>query len=132
MRRHDKWIDVLSKVATTVEPVAGQKLAAGIVYRNKLLSVGINKMKSHPFQRQFGKNDQCIFLHAETNAIHQAIKYNYDLVRHSTLYVVRVKEEAKKIITVLSKPCVGCERCIVEFNIKNVIYTNNEGTYSLL
>ena len=85
-------------------------------------------MKSHPFQKKYGSNIKAIYLHAEVDAIKNAINYGYtDLLEQSTLYIVRQRIIEKNWCCGLAAPCVGCQRAIAAFNIKKVIYTTNKG-----
>jgi deoxycytidylate deaminase len=136
--KHSRYMNVLSKIASDIEcPVGGNaRLAACIVYRNDIVSFGVNMMKSHPFQAKYGKNPDSVFLHAETCAIKNALKYiSEDELRKSTMYICRVKfydAERKNLVFGLSRPCAGCFRCINTFNIRKVVYSlDNEG-YDLL
>lgn len=136
--KHTKYMNVLSKVAADIiNPVGGNaRLSACIVYKGDIVSFGINEMKSHPFQARYGKNADSVFLHAETSAIKNALKYiSQEELEKSTLYICRVKftdYTKKKLIFGLSKPCPGCFRCINTFNIKQVIYSLDENGYSIL
>ena len=136
--KHSKYLNILSKVAADISyPVSGNaRLAACIVFRKDIVSFGINEMKSHPFQAKYGKNKNCVFLHAETSAIKNALKYiTEDELERSTLYVCRVKFQdpsKKEMIFGLSKPCSGCFRCINTFNIRQVIFTLDNAGYSML
>lgn len=127
--RHDKYISILSKMAIAVEPVRQARIAACLVYRNEIVSFGINQMKTHPFQAQFGKNKDSIFLHAETDCIKNALReIDVDELSRCTLYICRMKyqtHEKKKFIYGLAKPCAGCERAIATFGINKVYYTIN-------
>jgi deoxycytidylate deaminase len=102
-------------------------VASALVHRNKIVSYGTNQMKTHPYQYRYGKNDQCVYWHAETLAIYNADKkLNFDKFKKSVLYVVRVKyngTEKDGFVSGLAKPCSGCMRCIQEYGIKSVIYT---------
>lgn len=133
MDRHAYHLDTLAKVASAVEKVAGAKLAACIVYKNKVISFGINQSKSHPFQLKYGSNKDAIYLHAETDAIHSALKHlSIEEFKKCTLYITRVKMSGKKECWGLSKPCDGCTRAIAEFGIKKVYYTCDDGSYKTL
>lgn len=136
--KHSKYINILSKIAADiVNPVSGNaRLAACLVYKNDIVSFGINEMKSHPFQAKYSKNSNSVFLHAETSAIKNSLKYlSHAELSKSSLYICRVKfhdPSKNKMIFGLSKPCPGCFRCINTFNMRSVIYTlDNEG-YSML
>ena len=128
--KHDKYFDILRKVAETVEPVARQRLAACLVYKNQIVAMGINKKKTHPFQQQYSKNEDAIYLHAENDCIVNALRTlsSVDLKKCS-LYIMRIKksdQKAKKYISGLAKPCCGCQRAIAQFDIKNVYYSLDE------
>lgn len=130
--KHDKIMNMLSKVAIAVEPVAQARIAAALVYKNDIIAVGINKKKTHPFQKKFGKNDNAIYLHAEIDAIKNAMyNVNTKLLEGAILYVCRVKfsdHTKKSVLLGMAKPCCGCSRAIATFGIKKVYYTlDNEG-----
>ncbi len=104
------------------------RFAAAITLRNKIVSFGTNRKKSHPFQKKFGKNEHCIYLHAEVNAIKNALKHcSVDDLKKSTLTVLRAKDSKR----LLAKPCDGCMKAIIEFGIKTVYYTTEEGIEKL-
>jgi tRNA(Arg) A34 adenosine deaminase TadA len=132
MSKHKKYFDILHRVAETVEPVARQRLAACLVYKNQIVSMGINKRKTHPFQQQFAKHEEAIFLHAETDCIVNALRQiDADDLKRCSMYITRIKksdENAKNFISGLAKPCDGCQRALAQFDIGNVYYSlDNEG-----
>ena len=102
-------------------------VSAALVYRNRIISFGINQMKTHPYQMRYGKNKQCVYWHAETLSIYNADKkLGFDKFNKSTLYVARLKyknTEKENFVSGIAMPCEGCMRCIKEYGIKNVIYT---------
>jgi deoxycytidylate deaminase len=119
-------INTLSKVAEANDEYPRARLAAAIVRNNKIVSIGINRMKSDPLQARFGKNKEAIYLHAEIHAIKNALReVSVDDLKDCVLYICRVKkpESNKPYEWALAKPCEGCSRAIVEFGIKKVIYT---------
>lgn len=136
--RHSRYLNILSKVAADIiTPAKGNtRISAAIVYKNDIVAFGVNTRKSHPFQAKFGKNEDAVYLHAETDAIKNALKYiTVEELEKSTLYICRVKftdTHRKKMIFGLSKPCCGCARCISTFGIKNVIYSLDETGYAVL
>jgi tRNA(Arg) A34 adenosine deaminase TadA len=133
MDRHRRQLDMLSKVASSVERVAGAKLAACIVYKNTVVSFGINQKKSHPFQLKYSSNDDAIYLHAETAAIHAATKHlTAEQFKKATLYIARVKSPNHVDCWGMSKPCEGCTRAIAAFGIKKVVFTCDDGNYATL
>ena len=140
MRRHEKVMDLLAVVAEGVArntTSSGARLAAAIVYKNRVVSVGINQKRSHPFQAKYSKNEDAIFLHAETDTIRTARRHLTERqLSKATLYVCRIKHEdgpGTPLIWGLSKPCIGCQRAIATFDLKGVVYSEEgKGVYSFL
>ena len=136
--RHSHYMNTLSKIATDIAyPVKNNaRLAACVVYKNDIVSFGINEMKSHPFQAKWGTNKEAIFLHAEVSAIKNALKQiTLKEFEKSTLYVCRVRYEdwtKQRLVFGLSKPCDGCIRCISTFNLRSVYYSLDDSGYQLL
>jgi len=140
MGKHEKVMDLLAAVAEGVDrntTSSGARLAAAVVHKNQVITVGINRKKSHPFQARYSKNEDAIYLHAETDTIRAALRYlSEKQLSKSTLYICRIKHEdgpGSPIIWGLSKPCIGCQRAIATFDIKNVVYSEEgKGSYSFL
>jgi tRNA(Arg) A34 adenosine deaminase TadA len=118
---------LLKQIAIANPKVSGAKLAAAIVYKNKIVSVGVNSMKSSPLQAKYATNkDLSIYLHAEISAIKNALRQiDVEDFKKVSLYVCRVKYDilTNSIVYGLAKPCSGCMRAIFEFDIKKVYYT---------
>jgi tRNA(Arg) A34 adenosine deaminase TadA len=131
MKKDQNFISVLKKISQDIECVGNQTLAACVVKRNKIISFGHNKNKTHPLQNKFNKHPQAIYLHAEIDAIKNALKrVSVEDLVGSTLYIVRTKKDGSEG---LAKPCSGCMQAIESFGISKVIYTSNiEGKYQEL
>lgn len=87
--RHSKFLNVLSKVAVDIPtPVrSNARMASCVVFQNDIVSFGVNEMKSHPFQAKYSKNKSAVYLHAETSAIKNALKYiSLEELEKATLY----------------------------------------------
>lgn len=127
--RHRKHINMLARMAVDVTPVRRARIAACIVSHNNVVSFGVNQKKSHPFQAQYSKNEDAIYLHAETDCIKNALKHlSLDEIEKATLYIARVKYEStdrKNMIFGLARPCPGCMKAIASFGIKKVIFTED-------
>lgn len=118
-------IKTLETIADDVVPVSNAKIAAAIVYRGDIISIGINKLKSDPLQARFAKNEHAIYLHAEIDAIKKALKrLSLSEMEKAELYVVRRRKLNGKAVSGCSKPCCGCQRAIENYGISNVYYTN--------
>jgi tRNA(Arg) A34 adenosine deaminase TadA len=118
---------LLKQIAIANPRVSGAKLAAAIVHKNKIISIGVNSMKSSPLQAKYATNkDLSIYLHAEISAIKNALRQiDVEDFKKVSLYVCRVKYDilTNSIVYGLAKPCSGCMRAIFEFDIKKVYYT---------
>lgn len=128
-------LHTLSKVAAA-NPGQREKLAAAVVCRNKIISIGINSMKSHPMAAKYGKNEHAVYLHAEVAAIKNALReIDVDDFSKCDIYITRVKKEkpfTKKYVWGLAKPCAGCERAIAEFGLKRTIYSCDNGKHEVI
>jgi tRNA(Arg) A34 adenosine deaminase TadA len=114
------------KLAQSVEPVRGARIAAAVVRKGKVIFYGYNHKKTHPFQAKFRKHKNAVFFHAEVHAIKNALKsVDVEDLAKCELYIVRAKRDKsnRKWITGLSKPCSGCQKCIDLFELKNVYYS---------
>jgi len=94
-------------------------MAAILITRCGKSYIGFNKYKTHPLQKKFGRNPHSIHLHAEMDAIVQAVMAR-DSIDGASLYIARVLKDGTPA---LAKPCVGCERAIIHFGIKEVSWT---------
>lgn len=123
-----KLKEVLASVALNSDHHRS-KHSALILYKNEIISVGFNRIKSHPFQKKYAKANEAIFLHAEISAIKQSLRrISLKELKKSTLYVARVRlNNGNKPSFMYSKPCEGCMRAIVEFDINKVFYTEDGG-----
>ncbi len=131
MKKELSFISILKKITQDIECVGNQTLAACVVKRNKIISFGHNKNKTHPLQNKFTKHPEAIYLHAEIDAIKNALKrVSTEDLLGSILYVVRTKKDGSEG---LAKPCKGCMQAIESFGISKVVYTTNiEGQYQKL
>ena len=129
-------LNTLAKVAEANDD-SNIRFAAAVVRGNRIVSIGVNHMKSHPFQARYAKNEMAIFLHAEVHAIKNALRdVDVNDLSKCDIYITRVKKKKagdKHFIWGLSKPCPGCERAIAEFGIRRTIYTCDEtGNYEVI
>ena len=123
---------VLAKKIAEANNYEGNRffLGAVLMHRKNVLSVGMNMLKTNPFQLKYGKNRESVFLHAETQSILNALRATNDVSRFlrmkKTMFIVRVKKHPNDHnlqITGNCKPCPGCMRALVDFNIHAVYYS---------
>ena len=128
--RLNKIIIQLQETANERDAVANARLTAAIFFKGSIIATGGNQRKSHPFQLKYARNEDSIFLHAETDAIKNSLRFiDIDDLKKSALIVCRVKANGT---LALAKPCDGCQRAIANFNIQHVYYTTNEGEVKYL
>lgn len=133
-KRHLRYLDKLTSVASKLPPVKASRVAACIVYKGRVVSVGVNSKRTDTFQKRYSKNEHAIYLHAEIAAIKAAKKHlSLDELKKSTLYVCRVRFDNDDPTPEwgMSKPCEGCRRAIVEYQIQRVVYTLDGGGYEI-
>ena len=127
MINSDEFIHTAFNIAKKVKPVGSSRIAALVVLKNKIIGIGFNHLRSHPFQLKFARNKESIFFHAEVHAIKQALRSHSDL-SNTTLYVARARKVHGNWEYGISKPCEGCQSCIDSYGIKRVVCTGNGET----
>lgn len=103
-------------------------VAAGLVYKNRLLVIGVNQTKTHPLQAEFSKHKESVFLHAEVDAIRIFNNQLQIPTSKLTMFVSRAKKSFrnnKLQVPGLAKPCSGCQKCLKHFGINHVYYTTD-------
>ena len=120
------YMQYLASTAQTIDVAFRARIAAMIVCKREVLAIGWNRKKSHPLAAKFSKHPDCIWIHAELDAIIQAARYDADKLKRSTLYVCRVKFVApddRVMIWGNARPCSGCTAAIAAYEIPRVVYS---------
>jgi deoxycytidylate deaminase len=128
-------ITLLFELASKSERIAKARIAAALTIRKRVIAVGTNSLKTHPFQKKYSSNDDSICIHAENNVIMKALRVvSVEDLEKATIYVARAKKVGPggKFIYGNAMPCAGCQKAIAAFGIKNVIYTTDEGKFECL
>ena len=128
-------IDLLFDEAQEAKPIFGARVAAAVVYKNKIISIGRNQKKTHPQQKKYSKHPQSIHLHAENEAIIKAMRHlTVEQIGKTTMYIARARRSSSTGPFEYGNvaPCSGCEKALKEYKIKTVYYTNDEGTVNCL
>lgn len=119
-------IEQLKKALQTHDGAFAARVAAMVVYKGRVVSIGLNQDKTHPFASRFSKHPEAIFLHAEHDAILKAIfKIGEEGLKKATLIVCRVitDEARKKVYYANARPCDGCYAAIKNYGIRRVVFT---------
>jgi len=101
-----------------------------IVYKKKILSIGLNNNKTHPknlkysYVNKYNKSiSELVGTHSELNAI---IKLGYEDCSDFILVNTRINRNME---IDNSKPCCGCTTLIKNLNFKKVFYTDMHGKF---
>jgi pyrimidine deaminase RibD-like protein len=114
-------------IAESTPIFAQARVGAVIAIKSKIIAVGFNGSKKHPFATRYQRHEKAIYPHAEIMVIHGASKkMSISDFRKTTLYVGRIKCNIDgKDVPGMSKPCSGCDAAIKAFNVGKVIYSTN-------
>jgi deoxycytidylate deaminase len=103
------------------------KIGCCIVKKNRVLSVGVNLLKSHPLQKKYNhyrpidENHIRNNIHAELDAIRKCSKQD---LTGASIYIYREDSIGRLRIC---RPCEACMRLIRESGISVVYYTTEDG-----
>lgn len=120
MRRHEKLIFRAVDVAKTSE--YRWQHGAVVAKGNKILGSAPNKFRNAPLVAEHNVSD-----HAERAVIRELLKVREDL-RGCTIYIARINKAGS---TTMSRPCNDCMKAIINSGIKEFVYTNEFGGYSI-
>jgi len=129
-KKHQRRLNDLFNLAMHHDASGLSPIVASIYISNRVVSYGFNSRKTHPLQYKYSKNPSAICIHAEIDAIKNALRVvNAEALLSSTLYIARAKSPGPrkpKTLMGLAKPCEGCARAIAAFGIRNVFYTEDQ------
>lgn len=112
-----KFFELAKKLSAKSDHPKHQ-LGVVIVKKDRVLSLGINKYKTHPRSTHPYR-----FLHAEMDAI---ISAKEDL-KNSNAYIYRQTKDGK---LGLARPCIHCLKALKEAGIKKIYFTTYTGYFS--
>lgn len=120
MKRHENLIRRAVKVAQ--QSTYRWKHGAVVAKGNKVLGFAPNKFRNAPAVDEHNVSD-----HAERATLRELLKVREDL-RGCTIYIARINNDGK---TMMSRPCTWCMWAIISAGIKEIVYTNELGSYSV-
>lgn len=107
----------LAKSASLLSTHPKHKMGAVIVNK-KPISVGCNLYKSHP---KYADGQESFSIHAEIKAIMSSPRSKLE---GSEIWVYRQDKEGNPA---MAKPCLICQKYIIEAGIKKVYFTTEKG-----
>lgn len=96
-----------------------------ILYKNKIISIGINHKKTDTFAHENGYKYP--YKHSEMAAIKKIFKFK---LNKSKLILINIRKNKKNIL--YSAPCKNCKNLISAYGIKNVYYSINNEEFGFL
>jgi len=132
--RQDRWMNAVFQIAQEAPKVSDQKIAAIIVCKNSVMSVGLNQMKTHPMVAYDKHDEWCDYLHAESSAIINALRQiGARKLLKCEMYVCRAKIFNGNYTWGCSKPCINCQKFMEHYPLKRVYFsTEKKGSYEYL
>ena len=120
-----KHLSTLVEMAVANPGISNAKMAAAIVKRNRVLTYGINRYKTHPLQAKYSRNVHATHLHAEIDAFQRALReYTLEDLDGCTLFVVRVRKNG---MLAMARPCSGCMPALRTFGMARMVYSVSGG-----
>lgn len=117
-------LKVLTKIAHANPGCSNAHMAAAIVKGKRVLGVGLNKPKTHPMMVKYGKNIHALYLHAEIDAIKNALlNHTPTDLEGSTILIARATKDGR---SAMAKPCIGCMKAIKDFGITKINWTTGD------
>lgn len=110
-----------------------------VVIKNRIVSSGYNKSKTHPIQKRYNHYQDYKFQDSEmditnggietvTNFVHAEIDALLPIkdmdLSHASIYIYR---QDKTNHLAICRPCPACMKMITDLNIKHLFYTSPEG-----
>ena|ERR1035437_2628965 len=94
-----------------------------LLKRNRIVSIGVNADKTHPFNSKFDYNPRKTGKCAELDCV---LRSKLDSFAGHSMVVIRINRENE---LAMSRPCIGCEHLIKSVGIENVWYTDVIGEF---
>ena len=121
LKEHDMKVVNKLKLLSMDNPVNLRcSHVAALYHKKRLISVGVNKTKTHPLSFKLSGLQHKKYLHAEVDCL---IGVDGNLSKH-TLYVVRADRNGE---LAQSKPCEHCQTYIKELGVGRVVHTIPRG-----
>lgn len=122
----------IAREISKLSPFKRIKIAAVVVYKKDILSVGYNSYKTNPLMKELDKERydveatyhcHCHSLHAEVSALLKIRNLDIDF-KKVVVYTYRESNDGKMR---MSRPCPSCTLYIKKLGIKHIYYTTNNG-----
>lgn len=122
----------IAREISRLSPFKRIKIAAVVVYKKDILSVGYNSYKTNPLMKELDKERydveetyhcHCHSLHAEVSALLKIRNMSIDF-KKVVVYTYRESSDGKMR---MSRPCKSCYRYIIDLGIRRICYSTEYG-----
>jgi len=124
LRTLNRAIDIAKALHPTVQSMRSCHVAF-IVFKGKIVKIGFNKNRTHPFNKYHPYHTETVGIHAELDS---CLKMQQDDLSKYSMIVIRHNNEGQ---IAMSKPCGGCQSIIKRFGITDVYYSTSTGMVKL-
>ena len=127
LRKKDIKFFKIAKEISRLSRFPRIKIGAIVVQKNRIISTGYNKVKTHPLQKEYNHNCEydidlaTNFIHAEIDALKNI---SYMDLSSACIYIFRMNAHGK---LAMCRPCPACMSLIRDCKIKHVYYTTDKG-----
>jgi deoxycytidylate deaminase len=116
-------LELALKIAEANPVLHLPKMAAVLMYKRKVISIGLNQYRTHPMQKKYRRNDHSLHLHAEIDALRNALRnFSKEELSSFKMYIARVRKDG---LTGLAAPCEGCKKALEDHGIKSIYWTDD-------
>lgn len=99
------WDRLAAEAAGRATLVRSSRHAAAILVRGVVVSVGVNKEKTHPIMARHSSREGQVFLHAEMDALADYLGNHGQDLSGTEVFVLRLNKMKQRA---LSRPCEYC------------------------
>lgn len=125
----DKVIFKAIQIARSLYPTNKENKNSHIAFlikSNIIEKIGVNKRRTHPEIFKHPYHDGYVGIHAELDCI---LKLDKEDLSEYKMLVLRIDRKNK---IAMSKPCLGCQSLIKQFNIGEVWFSDRNGQINKL
>lgn len=133
MKNKQKRFFSIAREVSLLSDFKRVKIGAIVVEKNRIISTGYNSNKTSRIQKEYDVyrdiDDLSRYMpkvHAEIAALTPLLNKPDVDWKHTSIYVYR---ELKNGVVSCSKPCEACANLIKKLGIKNVYYTDWDGSF---
>lgn len=121
----------MAKAASLESNCKQYHLGCVAFYRNTMLAIGYNELKTSPMQKKYNKyrgfdveaSDVRNSIHAEMKVLSKIKNLDIDFTKIE-LYIYREHANGS---SAKARPCIACMKAIKDMNIKKIHYTTEDG-----